>query len=132
MRYCALMALFIGCVCLTASGCNKQPEGITAPKNDSFVGKLVTNGKPVSFPPGEKVILRLIFSEKGESFGVPIKEDGSFTIGWMHQGKYSGMLEREKSVNGRLIPSKQSLPELFEIKPGVTEYSIELGPNFKP
>ena len=82
---------------------------------DAFNGKLTHDGKPVSFPAGEDVSLK-VFHEKGTSFGIPIKEDGTFKIGWMPIGKYSGMLNRstaqQKGCRGNTtclpLPSKKA------------------------
>lgn len=90
---------------------------------------------PVTFEEGQKVVLRLTLHEDGQSFGVPIQADGSFDIGWMPIGKYSAVLEYDKSTNNRRGPAQQSVrhsvPGGFEVIEEKTEYTIDLGKNFK-
>jgi len=107
-------------------GC-KPSDG---PKIDEFKGRLTRDGAQVSFPSGENVQLQLIH-EKGQSFGIPIQEDGTFKIGWMPVGKYSAILKRDKGGAGRGAPSMYSVPGGFAIQEGQTEYTIDLGKNWK-
>jgi len=113
-----------------AVGCT-EARPFDGPTVDAFTGRLVKEGKPVSFStPGEQVILRLIH-EKGQSFGIPIGPDGSFKIGWMPIGKYSGILTRQRDgVKGG--PGMYNVPGGLEIVGGKTEYDVELGKNWKP
>jgi hypothetical protein len=128
------MRVFLGIVLLVVLGlanlgCGpKKP--FDGPTVDAFVGRVTQDGKPVSFPEGEEVTLR-VWHEKGQSFGIPLKSDGSFKIGWMPIGKYSATLEREpKGPKG--APSKQNVPGGLTIEDGKTEYTIELGKGWKP
>jgi hypothetical protein len=117
----AVLGLAIGC------GERKSFEGPTV---DSFTGRVVKDGKPVSFPAGESVQLKLIH-EKAQSFGIPLGTDGSFKIGWMPIGKYSAILIRQKD-GGKGGPNMYNVPGGFEIKDGTTEYDVELGKGWKP
>jgi hypothetical protein len=122
-------------------GCTPRAT-FEGPKVNSFTGRLVHNGQPVSFPAGDKVELNLIFHEKGRPFNVPIQPDGTFKIGWMPIGTYSASLLREMTVDvgvpqvGHVRRRNQQgggypLPDLV-IEDGKTDYTIELGPNWKP
>ncbi len=78
--------------CIGFGGLRADKEIAPGPTVDAFNGRLVHDGKPVSFSDKEKVELKLV-TEKAESFGVPIKPDGTFQIGWMPIGKYSATLQ---------------------------------------
>ncbi|HEX4610733.1 MAG TPA: hypothetical protein VH092_21265 [Urbifossiella sp.] len=117
----ALASLSIGCG-------KKEFDGPTV---DSFTGRVVCDGKPVSLPSGESVLLKLIHEKNAQSFGIPLQPDGSFKIGWMPIGKYSAILVRTKD-GGRGGPNMYNVPGGFEIVDGKTEYQIELGKNWKP
>lgn len=117
-------------VVLVTAGCGPRAPDV-GPKVDSFVGQVVQNDKPVSFPAEEKVQVQL-FHEKGQSFGIPINSDGTFKIGWMPIGKYSAMLKREKTLAKGAAPSAYSVPGGLTIQEGQTEYKIDLGPKWKP
>jgi hypothetical protein len=98
------------------------------PATDAFTGRLVHTGQPVSFPAEEQVFLKVMLPEKaGRTFQIPIQSDGTFQYGWMPAGKYQAMLIR-KSVGRRTSP--YNLPE-FTIEEGKTEYTIDMGPNWK-
>src|SRR6516165_2373173 len=104
---------------LALVGCASKP--FDGPTVDAFVGKVVQDGKPVSFP-DEETTLKVIH-EKGQSFGIPLKTDGSFKIGWMPIGKYSVMLTRPaKNVRGP--PTMYNVPGGLTIEEGKTEYTI--------
>jgi hypothetical protein len=122
------LALILGLGGLTA-GCGPR-KSFDGPTVDAFTGRLAHDGKPVSFPEGEQVEVR-VHHEKGESFDIPIRPDGSFQIGWMPIGKYSATLLREnKQERG---PAKRyTIPGGLTIEAGKTEYTIELGKNWKP
>jgi len=114
---------------LALAGCaKKQFDGPTV---DAFNGKLTQDGKPLAFAPGDDVILQVIHHETGKQFGIPIKPDGTFQIGWMPIGKYSAILKREPRAGTRGGPKMYNVPDGFEIKDGQTEYTIELGKGFK-
>src|SRR5262245_25616919 len=81
------------CLGLAVFGCNNNKGGYTGPTVNAFHGKVTHNGNPVKFAESEGAQLSL-FHEKGQQFGIPLKADGTFEIGWMPTGKYSMMLER--------------------------------------
>jgi hypothetical protein len=114
---------------LLAAGCGEKK--FDGPTVDAFTGRVVKDGKPVSFPAGESVELKVIFQEKAQSFGIPLQPDGSFKIGWMPIGKYSAILIRKKE-GGRGGPNMYNVPGGFEIVSGKTDYQVELGKNWKP
>jgi hypothetical protein len=113
-------------VCL---GC--QRKSFDGPTVDAFHGRVVADGKSVSFPPGEEVILRVYHRETGKSWGIPIQPDGTFNIGWMPIGTYTSLLERPPK-KARSGPIRYVVPTPFSIVGGQTEYTIELGKEFKP
>jgi hypothetical protein len=115
---------------VAAVGCARKP--FDGPTVDAFNGKLTRDGKPVSFAPGENVTLQVIHQVSGQSFGIPIKPDGTFQIGWMPIGKYSALLKRESRSGTRGGPSMYNVPDGFAIEDGKTEYTIDLGKGFKP
>lgn len=118
-------------VALTTVGCG-QRKPFDGPTVDAFTGKVVHDGKAVNFPAGEKVELKLVH-EKGESFGIPLQQDGSFKIGWMPIGKYTATLIREKSEPGKKsAPNMYNVPGGLAIKEGQADYTVELGKNWKP
>jgi hypothetical protein len=113
-----------------ATGCSEpRSTQYDGPKVDAFTGRLVHNGKPVSFPGGEQVTMR-IFHEKSSSFGIPIQSDGTFKIGWMLIGKYSAVIERPPE-GGKGGPRKYNVPGGFKVEEGKTDYTIELGPGWQ-
>ena len=125
-----VLALLVG---VLAGGCGKGKE-FKGPTVDAFTGQLVQDGKPLQFPAGSDPQLQLIFQEKAESFGIPIQPDGTFKIGWMPIGKYTGMLRWTRagqSGKGSAGPGLYTLPTPFTIEAGKTEYTIELGKTFK-
>jgi hypothetical protein len=123
--------VFLG-VLLTACGCGGPYK---EPTIDNFDGRLVHKEEPVSFPEGEEVRLQLAFHKNGERFGVPIKPDGSFDIGWMPIGSYSATLERRGGEldGARSAPARRhEIKGGFTVVEGQTEYEIELGDDYKP
>jgi hypothetical protein len=133
------LTLFLGlAIGLGVAGCSPR-SAFTGPTVSAFVGRLTHNDQPVSFAAGEKVTMQL-FHEKGRRFGVPIKEDGTFKIGWMPIGTYSASLLRETTVEvgtakARLpgaVTGGHPIPGGLTIEEGKTEYTIELGPDYKP
>jgi hypothetical protein len=124
----SLLVLLVFGMSLVGCGKGKMYDGPTV---DAFNGRLTHDGKPASFPPGENVVLQVILHEKGQSFGIPIREDGSFQIGWMPIGKYSAMLIRgPKGPRGG--ESRYNVPDGFAIADGKTDYTIDLGKRYKP
>jgi len=128
MRVLCVAVLVVG-LALAAAGCAKKP--FDGPTVDAFNGRLTHDGKPVSFPEGENVVLQL-FHEKGQSFGVPINSDGSFKIGWMPIGKYSAALMRQNKREKGPAMNRYSVPGGLAIQDGQTEYKIDLGKGWKP
>lgn len=113
-----------------AGGCGKsdKPSG---PVVDSFTGSVVADGKPVSFPPADQVEI-MLFSDKGSQLRVPISPEGTFKLGWMPVGKHTASLTRMKSIEGKKGgQTTHSIPGGLDIVEGKTEYTIELGKNFK-
>jgi len=127
-----LLTLGLG---LLVVGCTpgKSYKGKTV---DKFVGKLTQNGEPVSFPGDQKAQLEVHLHESAYSLGIPIKEDGTFDIGWMPVGKYSAMLIWQPADRGKKrgpAMSRYNLPEdSLTIEEGKTAYVVELGKDFKP
>lgn len=103
---------------------------------DTFLGQIVQNGKPVTFEPGEKVVLQLVFHDRGERFGIPVQPDGSFKIGWMPVGAYTAVLERTAAPKdgrrGSGAPSTYTVPGGLIISDQKTKYEVELGKDWKP
>src|SRR5262249_41835246 len=123
MRWFLSLVLLAG-LGLANTGCGSS-KPVDGPTVDAFVGQGTPHGKPVSFPEGEQVTM-MLYHEKGQSFGIPLKSDGTFKIGWMPIGKYSVTIEREpKGAKG--APSKQNVPGGLTIQEGKTQYTIELG-----
>lgn len=120
------------------AGCERRAT-IEGPTVNKFTGKLIAQGKPLTLTAGDKASLKL-FHHSGQSFGIPIQTDGTFNIGEMPIGKYSGQLVIEKdplaSSDGKPVkkaPSKMvPLPDGFEIKEGQTEYTVDFGDRYKP
>ena len=131
-------ALIAGLV-WTALGCGYGPKPYyEGPKVAAFSGRVVQDGKPVTFPEDEEVRVHCIVIEGegiGKSFGVPIKPDGTFGIGWMPVGKMTLRLERSpkdpaKTKGGP--PNRYSIPGGLTIERGKTAgYIIELGKGWK-
>ena len=121
---------------LSGTGSLRVRQGtrrIEGPKVDAFHGKVVQNGKPVKFAEGEEATLS-VFHDTGRRFGIPLKEDGTFEIGWMPIGKYTVQLERtpSKQTKKGAGKSRYGVPGGLNIEAGKTDYVIELGKNFKP
>jgi hypothetical protein len=123
-----LNLVFVAALGLAAVGCGGG-KAFDGPTVDAFNGKLTAGGKPVSFPPGEEVTLKL-FHETGQSFGVPIQSDGSFKIGWMPIGKYSATILRAPKAS-KSGPNRHAVPGGLVIVDGQTDYTIDLGKGFK-
>jgi hypothetical protein len=121
------------CLGLAVLGCTSNKGGYEGPTVDAFHGKVTHNGNPVKFAEDEEVQLS-VFHEKGQQFGIPLKADGTFEIGWMPTGKYSMMLERTAQNPATKGPSKSryNVPDGLTIEEGKKDYVIELGKNFKP
>lgn len=135
MRFARLLFLLV-CPTLLVMGCNSGPD--YGPTIDEFNGQLTHKGEPVSFGAEDKVILQLVLAEKGERFGIPIQPNGTFKIGWMPVGKYSAILERTKAAKSskKKGPSatqeRYQVPDGLTIEDGQTQYTLELGDDWKP
>src|SRR5262245_28752124 len=122
-----LAALVLCCWIGLVAGCaRKEFDGPTVKE---FNGRLVHDGKPVSFAAEDGVQVQL-FHEKAQSFNVPIQPDGSWKIGWMPIGKYSATLLRGRAEKGP--PRRYNIPGGLTIEDGKTDYTIELGKGYKP
>lgn len=126
MRPACAIALAAG-LGLALAGCSRKP--FDGPTVDAFQGRVTQNGNPVSFAAPDEVSLKLVH-ETGKSFGIPIKPDGSFDIGWMPIGKYSVILTR-RAKDGKGAPRVYNVPDGLTIKDGQTAYTIELGSGWK-
>ena len=70
-----------GAGCPPSAGPNQYYNGPTIP---AFSVRVVQDGKPVTFPEDEEVIVQCALTEGkgiGKSFGVPIQPDGTCSIG---------------------------------------------------
>jgi hypothetical protein len=120
-------------ILITLAGCERKAE-MPGPTVSKFTGKVMAGSNPVTFKEGSTVIVDLVHSS-GQRFGIPIKADGSFQIGEMPIGKYSATVKIEGSSGEK---GKSSAPKMiniasgFEIVDGKTEYTIDLGKDFKP
>jgi hypothetical protein len=121
------------CLGLAVFGCTNNKGGYEGPTVDAFHGKVTHNDKPVQFAENEEVVLR-VYHESGRQFGIPLKADGTFEIGWMPIGKYSMMLERTTEDPSKKGPQKTmyNVPDSLTIEDGKKDYVIELGKDFKP
>jgi hypothetical protein len=120
----------VGLALAAALGCNAG-KTFSGPTVDAFTGKVVADGKPVSFPPAEVVLLQMTHQATAKLWGIPLQADGTFKIGWMPIGTYTCVLERPPKSH-RSGPNRYNLPGPFEIVAGQTEYTIDLGKGYKP
>ena len=120
------------CLGLAVFGCTRNRGGYDGPTVGAFHGKVTHNGNPVKFAENEAQLT--LYHEKGQQFGIPLKTDGTFEIGWMPIGKYAIMLERINQNPATKGPPKTmySVPDGLTIEEGKKDYVIELGKNFKP
>ncbi len=107
------------------------------PTIDTFQGRLTWNGAPLNLAQVGSLRLILLSDETGESFGVPLRPDASFQIGWMPIGKHVAILARSDAnlPGGRPfpgLPGTFTIPSGVTIEPGQTDYTIELGEEFSP
>lgn len=121
---------------LLMAGCGESGPDY-GPTIEEFNGKITQNGEPVSFDPDSKVLLQLVWAERGERFGIPVTENGTFKIGWMPLGKYTAVLEYMKKGSGKergpsARPDSYQIPDGLTIEEGQTQYTIELGKDWKP
>jgi hypothetical protein len=120
--------LILVCLTLAEAGCRKR--SFDGPTVDAFTGRLTHNGNPVSFPEGAGTQLKLVHHGSAQKFDIPIQTDGTFKIGWMPIGKYSASMERP-NADGK-GKSVYTVPGGLTIEDGKTEYSIELGKDWRP
>jgi len=115
---------FVGC----GSGPVRHKE-IT----EAFVGAVVQDGKPITLPDGAR--MDLVHDDTYSRFGIPLKPDGSFEIGWMPTGKYSAELVWLKGAttgsNGASL-ERYNVPNGLTIEKDRTEYTLELGQKWEP
>jgi hypothetical protein len=124
-----LCALLLVVFLLPALGCGNGKE-YDGPTVDKFVGKVTKDGKPFTFPESEQLKITAMH-ESHQSFGIPIKPDGTFDITWMPTGNYTLFAELYKpGQKGR--PNRVTIPGGLHVMDGRTEYTIELGKNWKP
>ena len=121
------------CLGLAVFGCTNNKGGYEGPTVDAFHGKVTQNGNPVQFAENEEVQLSL-YHEKGQHFGIPLKADGTFEIGWMPIGKYTVMVERttQSPAKKGMQKTRYNVPDSLTIEEGKKDYVIDLGKNFKP
>jgi hypothetical protein len=124
-------ALLLSGVLLPLLGCDppklKEYDG---PVVDKFVGKVLHEGKPVKFSDDELVSVQLMTVKTRRVWGIPIKSDGTFDLGWMPIGKFVAVLERREKTNPR-NNNKYLVDQNFAIEEGKTEYVFELGKDWK-
>ncbi len=119
------------CLGLAVFGCSDRRGGYEGPTVDAFHGKVTHNGNPVKF--AEKEAQLALYHEKGQQFGIPLKADGTFEIGWMPIGKYAVTLERMAQTPMKGPPKTMyNVPDGLTIEEGKKDYVIELGKGFKP
>lgn len=121
--------VFAGVLVVATAGCGRK--NYDGPTVDSFTGKVTADGRPLKLG-GEKAVLRMIHQEKAQTFDVPLRDDGGFTIGWMPIGKYSVMLVRDPAPGQRGGRKMHNVPDGFAIEDGKTDYTIDLGKSYKP
>jgi len=110
------------------AGCGRKE--FDGPTVSAFAGRLVQNGRPVTFA-GEEGVQVHLMHEKAQSFNIPVQADGSWKIGWMPVGKYSATLLRSKKGD-KGPPSRYAIPGGLTIEDGKTDYTVELGKGWKP
>jgi hypothetical protein len=122
----------------TAAGCGFGPKPYyDGPKVEAFSGQVVQDGKPVTFPEDEQVIVKFIVTDgdhAGKKFGVAINPDGTFGIGWMPLGTMMMRLERSPKdpAKGGGLPNLYSIPGSLTTEAGKTSgYVVELGKEWK-
>lgn len=123
VRFCALLMAMIAA---SVFGCNSREY--SGPTVEKFTGTITANGKQITVKPGEHLTIQMRH-ESGQTFGIPIKEDGTFEIGWMPLGHYDLITEKYKDGQ-RGGPSKVGVGP-FQVTNDRTEYTIDLGKRWK-
>jgi len=122
------------CLGLAIVGCTPDAAGpgATGPTIKELTGKVVANGQPVTFKESEEPILQI--KSANYSGGLALKTDGSFKIGRVPVGKYFLILERKPDVKAKgQLMNRYNVPgDGLTIVEGKTDYTIELGKDFKP
>lgn len=121
-----------------AAGCGYGPKKYyEGPTVSAFAGQLVQNGEPVTFAEDEEVRVEFTVIEGeniGKTFGVPIKPDGTFSIGWMPLGKMSGRMEWQPKDPAKQTgtPRAYGIPGSLTTEAGkTTGYVVELGKGWR-
>jgi hypothetical protein len=122
--------LLVSAMFIVTFGCgNKEFSG---PKVDKFTGKVTAGGKQITIPADYEVTINLqMDGVPGKSFGIPVKPDGTWQITWMPTGAYIVTVEKTNLKATKGAPDKRVVPEKFNVEAGKTEYSIDLGKNWK-
>lgn len=116
-----IAASFVGC------GPSAADYGETT---KAFVGHVVQNGKPITLPEDSR--LNVTQNSTYHRFGIPLKQDGSFTIGWMPVGAYSvELIWIRQSATGSTSQERYGVPHDLVIEKEPKEYEIELGQKWK-
>jgi hypothetical protein len=124
-----------GSGCLPSAAPKKYYNGPTV---EAFSGQVMQDGKSVTFPENEEVLIQCMLTEGegiGKSFGVPIKPDGTFSIGWMPIGKMALRLERSPKdpANRKGMALRYDIPGGLTIEEGkTTGYTIDVGKDWNP
>lgn len=125
--------IFLSSLVLVASGCGDSKGGNTfsGPTVKSFSGQVVQEGKPLNLPANHGILLKMFFEENPmQSIGIPLGQDGSFSIGEMAAGKYGASLVSPQQGKGP--PPKYGIPGGVNIEMGKTDgYKIDVGPGWK-
>jgi hypothetical protein len=113
-------------IALCFAGCKPGPAQY-GETTDAFMGRVVQDGKPVTLPDESR--LNLTHDKSYHRFGIPLKPDGSFEIGWMPIGEYSAELiwMREPTKD----QGRYNVPKGLIIEKDTKRYEIELGKGWK-
>jgi hypothetical protein len=122
------LLILVAGLTLLGTGCgHKRPYD--GPTVDGVTCRITHDGKQVSFPEDKPVSLKVVH-EKGTSLSIPIKPDGTFQVGWLPIGKHGAVMERPGP--GGKGKSVYSVPGGLTIQKDQTDYTIELGKDWKP
>jgi hypothetical protein len=132
MRTLCAVTLLAALTLATAGCSNRSPIGAPSGKTvDAFTGRITHNGQPVTLPADSGIQLSL--KQHGTAWGcnIPLAADGTFKIGIMPVGKYSVIFEKPNPAAKGAPGTKYTVPEVLSIEEGKTDYTIELGKNWK-